>query len=98
MNTAEIIRLTNPTAPHDLLGSVADQRGTRFSPQRQSHDTAPIPQRAVLCPGDRTEQPMTDPRIRLLFTRAQLIGMGRCPDCGWHPKTQGHHPHCQGAA
>lgn len=20
----------------------------------------------------------------------------RCPDCGWHPKTQGHHPHCQG--
>ncbi|MBP3087016.1 hypothetical protein [Mycolicibacterium fortuitum] len=37
---------------------------------------------------------MTDPKIRLLFTRAQLIGMGRCPDCGWHPKTQGHHPEC----
>ncbi|WP_301121098.1 hypothetical protein [Mycolicibacterium fortuitum] len=37
---------------------------------------------------------MTDPKIRLLFTRAELIGMGRCPDCGWHPKTQGHHPEC----
>lgn len=97
MNTAEIIRLTNPTAPDDLLSPAADQGGTRFSPQRHSHDTA-LPRRAVLCPGDRTEQPMTDPRIRLLFTRAQLIGMGRCPDCGWHPKTQGHHPDCQGAA
>ncbi|UVK59456.1 hypothetical protein SEA_VENTI_59 [Mycobacterium phage Venti] len=20
--------------------------------------------------------------------------MQRCPDCGWHPKTQGHHPDC----
>lgn len=37
---------------------------------------------------------MTDPNITLLFTRAQLIGMRRCPDCGWHPKTQNHHPHC----
>jgi len=37
---------------------------------------------------------MTDPRIRLLFTRAQLIGMGRCPDCGCHPATQGHKTEC----
>lgn len=37
---------------------------------------------------------MTDPKIRLLFTRAQLIAMKRCADCGWHPKTQGHHPEC----
>lgn len=35
--------------PHDLLSPAADQRGTRFSPQRHSHDTAPIPRRAVLC-------------------------------------------------
>lgn len=37
---------------------------------------------------------MTDPKIRLLFTRAELIAMKRCPECGWHPKTQGHHPEC----
>lgn len=37
---------------------------------------------------------MTDPKIRLLFTRAQLIAMRRCADCGWHPPTQGHHPDC----
>ncbi|UVT31615.1 hypothetical protein SEA_MASK_82 [Mycobacterium phage Mask] len=37
---------------------------------------------------------MTDPKIKLLFTRAQLIGMERCPDCGWHPETQGHLPEC----
>lgn len=37
---------------------------------------------------------MTDPKIRLLFTRAQLIAMKRCPDCGWHPPTQSHHPDC----
>ncbi|PQM45685.1 hypothetical protein C1Y40_04129 [Mycobacterium talmoniae] len=37
---------------------------------------------------------MTDPRIRLLFTRAQLVAMKRCPDCGWHPPTQGHHDDC----
>lgn len=37
---------------------------------------------------------MTDPKIRLLFTRAQLIGMRRCAECGWHEPTQGHHPEC----
>lgn len=37
---------------------------------------------------------MSDPRIRLLFSRRELIAMQRCPDCGWHPKTQGHHPDC----
>ncbi|UVT31514.1 hypothetical protein SEA_SEJANUS_83 [Mycobacterium phage Sejanus] len=37
---------------------------------------------------------MTDPKIKLLFTRAELIAMGRCELCGWHPKTQGHHPEC----
>jgi hypothetical protein len=37
---------------------------------------------------------MTDTRIRLLFTPEQLAGMGRCPNCGWHPPKQGHHPEC----
>jgi hypothetical protein len=37
---------------------------------------------------------MSDQKIRLLFTRAQLIAMKRCADCGWHPPTQGHHPDC----
>lgn len=37
---------------------------------------------------------MADPRIRLLYTRAELIGMGRCADCGWHEPTQSHHPEC----
>ncbi|QHB41406.1 hypothetical protein I5J39_gp60 [Mycobacterium phage Megiddo] len=37
---------------------------------------------------------MSDPRIRLLFSRRELIAMQRCPDCGWHPKTQFHHPDC----
>lgn len=23
-----------------------------------------------------------------------LIAMRRCPDCGWHPETMGHHPDC----
>ena len=31
---------------------------------------------------------------RLLFTRAELIGYKRCPDCSWHPPTQGHHEAC----
>ncbi|AGT12483.1 hypothetical protein HAMULUS_74 [Mycobacterium phage Hamulus] len=37
---------------------------------------------------------MSDPRIRLLFSRRELIAMGRCELCGWHPKTQNHHPDC----
>lgn len=37
---------------------------------------------------------MSDPRIRLLFTEAELAQLGRCPHCGWHPPTQGHHPDC----
>lgn len=37
---------------------------------------------------------VTDPKIRLLFTRAELISMKRCPDCGWSPREQGHHPDC----
>ena len=37
---------------------------------------------------------MTDPRIRLLYSRRELIAMGRCPDCGWHPPAQGHHQAC----
>ncbi|AEL19993.1 hypothetical protein SEA_TAPIOCA_61 [Mycobacterium phage Tapioca] len=37
---------------------------------------------------------MTDPKIWLPFSRRELIAMQRCPDCGWHPKTQGHHPDC----
>lgn len=31
---------------------------------------------------------------RLLFTRAELTALRRCPDCGWHEATQGHHPNC----
>lgn len=42
----------------------------------------------------RSEARVTDPRIRLLYTRAELIGMGRCADCGWHEPTQGHHNEC----
>ena len=37
---------------------------------------------------------MTDPKIRLLLTPAQLKAMGRCEHCGWHERTQGHHPSC----
>jgi hypothetical protein len=37
---------------------------------------------------------MSDPRIRLLFTPAELAALGRCTECGWHEPTQGHHPHC----
>lgn len=37
---------------------------------------------------------MTDPRIRLLFTPAELAAMGRCETCGWAPEQQGHHPDC----
>ena len=37
---------------------------------------------------------MTDPRIRLLYTRAELIGLGRCADCGWSVPEQGHHSEC----
>ncbi|AWH14470.1 hypothetical protein HWB60_gp074 [Mycobacterium phage TChen] len=42
----------------------------------------------------RGRRAMSDPRIRLLFSRRELIAMQRCPDCGWHPKTQFHHPDC----
>lgn len=38
--------------------------------------------------------PVSDPRIKLLFTPEQLKAMNRCMRCGWHPKTQGHHPEC----
>ncbi|WP_264021084.1 hypothetical protein [Mycolicibacterium canariasense] len=37
---------------------------------------------------------MTDPKIRLLFTPDQLRALNRCPRCGWHVETQGHHPDC----
>jgi len=37
---------------------------------------------------------MTDPKIRVLFSEAQLRSFGRCTGCGWHPPTQGHHPDC----
>lgn len=37
---------------------------------------------------------MTDPKIRVLFTEQQIKSWGRCPDCGWHPPTQGHHADC----
>ncbi len=30
----------------------------------------------------------------LPFPRAKLIQMGRCPDCGCHPPTQGHRDGC----
>lgn len=29
-----------------------------------------------------------------LFTPAQLRGMGRCTECGWAPREQGHRPDC----
>lgn len=32
--------------------------------------------------------------VRSLFTRREAISRRRCPDCGWHPETQGHHPEC----
>ena len=34
---------------------------------------------------------MMEPR---LFTRAELLALGRCPECGWHPRTQGHQRAC----
>lgn len=37
---------------------------------------------------------MTDPRILLLFTPAELAALGRCQHCGWHAATQGHHTDC----
>lgn len=32
--------------------------------------------------------------IWLPYSRAQLIAIKRCPDCGFHPPTQGHNPRC----
>lgn len=37
---------------------------------------------------------MTDRRLRLLFMPDELRKLGRCPECGWHPPTQGHDPDC----
>lgn len=37
---------------------------------------------------------MTDPKIGVLFTGDEAAGLGRCRDCGWHAKTQGHDPRC----
>lgn len=37
---------------------------------------------------------MTDPRIKVLFTADEIAALGRCPECGWHPPKQGHHPEC----
>lgn len=34
------------------------------------------------------------PDIWLPFSRRELIGMKRCPDCGCHPATQGHKTEC----
>lgn len=34
------------------------------------------------------------PDTWLPYTRRELIGMGRCPDCGCHPEKQGHKPDC----
>ncbi|AOT25814.1 hypothetical protein SEA_TORTELLINI_69 [Mycobacterium phage Tortellini] len=39
---------------------------------------------------------MTDPKIWLPFSRAELIRRGRCTGCGCHPK-QGHKPECPSA-
>lgn len=30
----------------------------------------------------------------ILFSRRELISLGRRPGCGWHP-TWGHHPGCR---
>lgn len=32
--------------------------------------------------------------IWLPYSRAKLIAIKRCPDCGCHPPTQGHNPKC----
>lgn len=37
---------------------------------------------------------MSDPRITVLFSEDELRALNRCTLCGWHPKTQGHHPDC----
>ncbi|AVP42391.1 hypothetical protein SEA_MISHA28_83 [Mycobacterium phage Misha28] len=37
---------------------------------------------------------MTESKIWLPFSRAELIRRGRCPDCGCHPDKQGHKPDC----
>lgn len=38
---------------------------------------------------------MPKPKLWLPYkSRRYLISIQRCPDCGWHPKTQGHHPDC----
>lgn len=33
-------------------------------------------------------------RFRLLFSHDELIELGRCTTCGWHPPTQGHQIGC----
>lgn len=33
-------------------------------------------------------------KLWLPYPRRHLIAIHRCPDCGWHPETQGHHPDC----
>lgn len=39
-------------------------------------------------------QPMTEQKRFLPYPRRDLIAMGRCPDCGFHPETQGHNTDC----
>lgn len=34
------------------------------------------------------------PDMWLPYPRRELIGMGRCADCGFHEPTQGHREHC----
>ncbi|QNL30498.1 hypothetical protein SEA_SPEEDDEMON_470 [Gordonia phage SpeedDemon] len=32
--------------------------------------------------------------ITQIFTPDEKRRLGRCQDCEWHLRTQGHHPHC----
>lgn len=62
----------------------------RGTPTEQAAITARMNAKAAR----QREAIVTDPKIRLLFTRPELAVMGRCVECGWHEPTQGHHPDC----
>lgn len=37
---------------------------------------------------------MSVEKFRLLFSHDELVALGRCTVCGWHPPTQGHQVGC----
>ena len=44
--------------------------------------------------GARTDKPGTNGDARRLFSHDELVELGRCTSCGWHPQTQGHRDDC----